>query len=337
MKRIQRLIATFISLCILLVFYSFESHTPAPLALKGQESQFIATRGSASIQDTLVESMRNAKHSIQVAIYSLKDSKIIQTLNDKAKQGIKVTVVCDATASEGVEKLLHRSIKLTCRAGNGLMHDKWIVVDQEHLWLGSANMTKDSLHKHFNLMEQMHSPEVATHLSKKIAQISMGKYEKPIPPLHFTVKGKRSSLHFLPDDPHASTTIKELIDSAEKTIRVAMYTFTRKDLADSLIAAKKRGVKVEVALDMSTSKNASKKINDLLKKSKIKQYYNCGNELLHHKFVWIDDKILAHGSANWTIAAFKQNDDCIMIHYDLTKEQKSVLDNAWRIIVEQSP
>lgn len=337
MKRIHRLVTTFISLCILLVFYSFEAHAPAALVLKGQPSQFVATRGPVSLQDTLIESMRQAKCTIDIAIYALKDRRIIQTLNEKAKQGIKVTVVCDASASEGVEKLLHRAIKLTCRAGTGLMHDKWIIVDQEYLWIGSANMTKDSLHKHFNLMEQMHSPEVASHLSRKINQLSLGKYEKPIPPLHFTVKGKRSSLHFLPDDPHASETIKGLIDSAEKTVRVAMYTFTRRDLADSLIAAKRRGVNVEVALDKSTSKNASKKIDALLRKSKIKQYYNCGSELLHHKFVWIDDRIVAHGSANWTIAAFKQNDDCIMIHYDLTDEQKSVLDNAWRIIVEQSP
>jgi cardiolipin synthase len=337
LKRIHRLVTTFLALCIALVFYSFESHAPSSIALKGQESKFFYTPCEISLQDTLIECMRNAKSSISMAIYSLRDRKIIQTLNDKAKQGVKVNVVCDASASGGVEKLLHKKIKLTCRSGTGLMHDKWIIVDKENLWIGSANMTRDSMSKHFNLMEQMNSPEVAAYVSKKIDQLTQGKYEKPLDPLHFTIKGKRSSLHFLPDDTNACGTIKGLIEGAKKTIRVAMYTFTRKDLAESLVAAKKRGVKVEVALYMSTSKNASKKIDELLKIAKVKLHYNSGNELLHHKFVWIDDRIVAHGSANWTIAAFKQNDDCIMIHYDLTEAQKSVLDKAWRNIVAQSP
>lgn len=337
MKAIHRRITTIIALLVALVFYSFEAHHPAPLALHGADPQFFYTPSETSLQDTVIESIRQAKSSIAIAIYSLRDKKIIRALNDQAKAGVKVQLVCDADASKDVEKWLDPKIQLTLRNNTGLMHNKWIVIDRSVCWLGSANITRDALTSHFNLMEQMHCPQVAQHLGNKIADISRDQHQAPTPPLHFAINGKRSSLHFLPDDSRACNTIKSLMNEAKKTIRVAMYTFTRKDFAECLAAAKKRGVKVEVAIDASSSKGTSKKVVELLKKSKIKTYFNSGNELLHHKFVWIDDQILAHGSANWTIAAFKQNDDCIMIHYDLTTAQNAILGKAWRDIVAQSP
>ena len=58
---------------------------------------------------------------------------------------------------------------------------------------------------------------------------------------------------FSPDGGCADRIIKE-IDKARKAVRVQMYFFTSKPIADALIAARKRGVKVEVILDSSQEK-----------------------------------------------------------------------------------
>ena len=42
--------------------------------------------------------------------------------------------------------------------------------------------------------------------------------------------------------------------------------------------------------------------------------------------------ILEIGSANWTKAAFKQNDDCFLIIHDLADEQRQSMQKLWRTI-----
>lgn len=332
---LQKRLFSFIALLLCTLFYSFESHSPAPLALDSEPPVLYQVPGEANIRDTLAESLRCAKKSISIVIYALKDTKVIKTLNQKASEGTKIQIVYDAEASEGVEKLLHKKIKLFPRVSQGLMHQKIVVIDEECIWIGSANFTHDSLLKHYNLVENIKSKEIASALLKNIQGMTKDTREKGSNPIRFSLKGQSSTLHFLPDKGEALDELKLLIGSAKKTIQVAMYTFTRQDLAESLVAAKKRGVKVEVAIDLSTSKNASRKIVEYLKKQKVPLYFNSGKELLHHKFVLIDGKCLAHGSANWTLAAFNQNDDCIMIHYSLTKEQKKVLEATWRNLAKE--
>ncbi len=333
--KVKRLITLLVALASLL-FYSFEAHDPAPLAVNGEPACFYSTPSKVNLRDTIIESLRRAEESILIVVYTLKDAGIIKALNEKASNGLSITVVCDAEASAGVEKKLSPKIKLTMRKAQGLMHNKWIVIDREQVWVGSANFTGDSFKKHFNMMENVKCKELAVKIIQKANQFTSQSFEQKQTSFSYSIKKRKVELLFLPDEIKAVEKLGQLIDSAKKSIRVAMFTFTRRDLAEKLVEAKKRGVDVAVAIDHGTAHNASQKIAAYLKKEKVPLFYNSGKELLHHKFVYIDGKILAHGSANWTLAAFKQNDDCIMIHFDLTKEQKSILESAWRNLVTKA-
>jgi cardiolipin synthase len=63
---------------------------------------------------------------------------------------------------------------------------------------------------------------------------------------------------------------------------------------------------------------------------------NTGNKLLHYKFAYIDETILVNGSANWTNAAFKVNDDYFIVLYPLTPEQQAKMNKLWSVIVKES-
>ena len=54
-----------------------------------------------------------------------------------------------------------------------------------------------------------------------------------------------------PDD--GTAPVRELIDGAKRTILLKMFTFTIDDIAESLIAAQKRGVDVRVMLNPARS------------------------------------------------------------------------------------
>lgn len=319
-----------ILLIALITFYlSHEQLEISPQALPGLGAYLYSPQNNDNLEDTYVNAIHNAKTSIVLVTYTFRSAKIIQALNDAAKRGVSVQTVFDAEASPGVTRKLSSKIQAIPRGIEGLMHLKLLIIDGHQTWLGSANITRDSLKSHGNLVASLDSEEFARVVLLKANQIIHQSYEKPVPVQVFNVAGQTIELRFLPDDTTAISRIKELIRQAKKTIRVAMFTFTREDLADTLIHAKNRGVKVEVILDQSSTKRTNNKIAHLLKKNGIPVFEKNTGGLMHNKFMLVDDEILEHGSANWTKAAFRHNDDYIMIISNLNEEQKTVLNKVW--------
>ena len=119
---------------------------------------------------------------------------------------------------------------------------------------------------------------------------------------------------------------------ANQTIRVAIFTLTHPSLIDELILAHRRGVEVTLVIDMHSGLGASAQAVQALQKAGIKILFSQGVQLLHHKFVYIDEQLLLTGSANWTKAAFTKNSDCLILLHNLTQEQKSFMNYLWKRI-----
>lgn len=274
-----------------------------------------------------------AERSVLLIIYSLSDAKVIEALRKKAEAGIDVRVICDAKACQNIRERLGSRVAVTRRAGEGLMHQKILIVDEEEIWLGSANMTSESLKMHGNLVMALHNLSLANWIDEKSTTLkeegsSVGSFSHRT----FPLENQILELSFLPDDQEGISRLLQLIQQAKKSLRVAMFTWTRRDLAQAIIQADKRGVNVEVVIDHHSGKGASSKIVELLKSKGIRIGLSSGPSLLHHKFLYIDGEILVNGSANWTKAAFTQNDDCFMILSPLTLRQVEKLETVWKTI-----
>jgi cardiolipin synthase A/B len=284
------------------------------------------------LQTTFTKAISEAKQSIHLLIYSLTDPHVIQALREKSEQGLPVKVICDAKASPHIEKKLGKGVSLIKRNGDGLMHLKILVVDADQTWLGSANLTGESLKMHGNLVMAMNDSFLAEKVIQKFESLDEYDRNDKFPHSEFLIANQKVELCFLPDDNKAVQRVKSLIQSAEKTIKVAMFTFTRFDLAQEIIKAATRGVDVEVVIDRTSSFGASAKVVSILSQGKISLRTNKGPGLLHHKFIYIDNKILVNGSANWTKRAFSQNDDCFIILNDLNTDQQKQLNDLWKVI-----
>ena len=95
-------------------------------------------------------------------MFGLSDPTIINALNEKSKN-VKVKVFCD----KGAKPPFNSPVKFsTVNTGSGLMHQKILAVDDEFVFLGSANLTRDSLHMHNNLMIGLHSQALSDFLKK---------------------------------------------------------------------------------------------------------------------------------------------------------------------------
>lgn len=283
-----------------------------------------------------VSGIASAKQSVLLIVYTLTDPAIINALKKKGEEGINVRVITDAKESPWVTSKLGPSVSMIRRFSEGRMHQKILVIDGKISWIGSANMTSESLRMHGNLVSVINSAPLSDRLqAKALSMIERGN-KASFAPEEFIIGGQLIELWFLPDDRQAAQRIKKVIDSAKKNIRIAMFTWTRMDFARAVVNAAERGVNVEAVLDSNQGKGASAKIVAFLKNSKVKISLSRGGPLLHHKFLYVDEEILVNGSANWTRDAFDKNDECFIVMHNLELTQQNQMESLWKVISKES-
>lgn len=118
------------------------------------------------------------------------------------------------------------------------------------------------------------------------------------------------------------------IGLAQKTILVSAYSFTSKDIAEALLAAKKRGVDIKIILDKSQISQ---------KYSSATFFTNQGFDLridikhaiFHDKVMIIDDKTVITGSFNFTKAAETKNAENLLVLHDNPELAKLYTQDWW--------
>jgi phosphatidylserine/phosphatidylglycerophosphate/cardiolipin synthase-like enzyme len=116
--------------------------------------------------------------------------------------------------------------------------------------------------------------------------------------------------------------IKEL-NKAKNSVLVQAYSFTSFRIAEALVNAHKRGVKVEVILDKSR-KNEKKSSAPFLSAGGIPVKIDTTRGIAHNKIMIIDDEIVITGSFNFTKRAEKENAENLLIIRDKKLAEKYV-------------
>ncbi len=330
----SRLLIIFLSAVLLSysLYQIAERITTVTLPAEGGDTLLYSNQSRDDLTKAYLQSIESAEESILLLIYNLSDPSVTHALRRKAEEGVDVTVICDGNASRRAKKYLGSSVKVYQRHDNGLMHLKILVVDDYLVLLGSANLSRHSLRIHGNLVMAFDSREIASFVKQRAKEVAIGKPSKQDTSKTFIVGSQPLELWFLPSNQKAIDRIISLIDQAKKSLKIAMYTWTRRDFAEAVVRSALRGVKIEAVIDRDSTKSSSKKIARYLYREKIPLLINTNPGLLHHKFLLVDETILVNGSANWTKAAFAKNNDCFVILLDLTEQQLSVLNSMWKTI-----
>lgn len=320
-------IGMIILLVMLLVYEQFNDLT---IPKDGEPIVLYTNQSGGDLRIIYEDAINRAEKSVLLMIYALNDQKIINALNYKADRGIPVTIIGDIEASAKAEHRLSKNIKYVKRDTDGIMHLKILVIDDKETWIGSANMTGESLRMHGNLVAVIASPSVAQVVKQKADSMINRSYFSGSSRHDFIVGGQRLELWFTPDESNGPRRIMELIRNSKTQLQIAMFTWTRFDFAKEVINAHRRGVAAEVILDRNSGQGAGKEVVDMFTAADVPVFLSQGNALLHYKMMYIDDNTLVNGSANWTRSAFYRNDDCFFILFDLNQEQKSVINQVWK-------
>lgn len=311
------------TVCVFCTWFVWKSLTPV-LPKLAEPPRLYSNPSKEDLRLTLLKAIRSAQESILLSMFGLSDPAILAALAEKIKENVPATVYYDPTGSPDIRKAL-AGARVHPIHQSGFMHQKILILDDELVFIGSANFTTQSLKMHDNLVVGFFSRKIAHFLENKIPNSSG--YIRTL------VGGQDVELWLLPDPKgHALVDLRKKIRSASRTLQIALFTLTHKGLTEELIHAQKRGVAVTVVIDMHSAVGASSSSIEALKASGIRVLKAQGAQLLHHKFVYIDQHTLVTGSANWTKAAFTKNSDCLLILHNLNEEQKTFMNRLWRRI-----
>ncbi len=106
--------------------------------------------------------------------------------------------------------------------------------------------------------------------------------------------------------------IIRLIDSANKSVFVAAFSFTQKEIAEALVRAKKRGVNVSVVLEKRQALSRYS-VYSYLKDNGIRVFLDKNKATMHFKFIVVDGKIVETGSYNYSKNANSRNRENFII------------------------
>ena len=121
---------------------------------------------------------------------------------------------------------------------------------------------------------------------------------------------------FTPGDDAASL-IQSHLAKARRQILVQAYSFTHKALAESLVAAQKRGVEVLVLADRQQTENGQTSVIGWLVEQGVPVWADADHAAAHNKVMVLDagtpQAVLITGSFNFTHAAQFRNAENLMV------------------------
>jgi cardiolipin hydrolase len=113
----------------------------------------------------------------------------------------------------------------------------------------------------------------------------------------------------------------ELLKTSDKTVDIAIYSFTNARILEALKEAKERGLAIRIVTDKTQSKGKHSLIQALIDGGfdvRIKKKYR----IEHNKFAVFDNAKVITGSYNWTESATNYNSENCLIEKRITVVKK---------------
>ncbi len=290
---------------------------------------------SANLDDTICSLIDSAIISLDIAVWDNGSSKIVTALNNAYNRGVQVRYISSTNSSNSALSGLNSNIPILKRnatLSSHVMHNKFIIIDNQKLLTGSMNFGTGSMFDDYNNIVIITDTGLAQNYTIEFNEMwgstgslpntSNSKFgpDKTDNTTHnFTVSGTNIESYFSPTD-NTTSKIVNAINTADYTLDIAMFTFINNDIGDAVIAAKNRGVNVRCIIE--NINYFGSEYNSLVSNGiNVLSHSNLPNDL-HHKYCIIDaakadsDPIVVTGSHNWTNSAEDDYDENTLIIHD---------------------
>jgi len=303
----------------------------------------LSAQGNGGVDVPLARAINEARLSIDVAAYSFSLNTIRNALINAHKRGVHVRMVMESTNMDrsDPQALMDAGIPIIGDNREGLMHDKFMVIDKAEVWLGSMNYTDSGTYDDNNNMMRILSTKIAEDYSVEFNEMfENDKFGADVvaqtPNPTVTIDKTRVDIYFSPDD-GVLNALMSVLRSAEKSIYFLAYSFTSNDLGNLVRDKAAKGLTVEGVMDEEqVASNQGTEFDPFLQAGVDVRID--GNEgLMHHKVFIIDEKIVIFGSYNFFQSAEERNDENVIIVYNeaIAQQFMQEFQRVWKVAREK--
>ncbi len=272
----------------------------------------------AAIRPAVLAELARAQKEVTFATFTFSDGEVLGRLNTLAGRGVTVRGVVGSPIEAG-DPLF--PVRVYSNEENGIMHEKFFLVDGETVLLSSGNIAYQNIRN--NLLIIRGDPLLAHALADEFAQLEQGIRGVAKTAICPPVTGcavRDGNLFF---SPGACAGVSSLIAGipAGMTAYLLMYGVTdNAPMYGVLKDLPGRGVTLRVLLDDWVGDNGSVAnqpvFDDLVAAGATVSYYD-GEMVFHHKVFMTPSTVLT-GSMNWTYAGCMLNDEVVFLSHETT-------------------
>jgi len=296
----------------------------------------LAAREVGGVDAFLASAIVAARESIDIAVRNLNLDSITGALIVANRRGIPVRVVAESDSMKGrtdFDVLMDAGIAVVEDQQPGLMNNRFVIIDHKEVWTGSLNYDSGGVFREYNTLVRISSPEVAADYTQEFNEMFENNQFGPlvVPQTPYPVvdiQGTRVEVLFSPDDIVVSR-LSQLIAEAQQNISFLVYSFASEDLETNIRAKATDGVTIGGVLEFDpvnpNQVDPNPNLMDALKffrESGLNVLLDRNPEVLHHKFMVIDSKIVVIGSYDFTNRAENDNDENVLIIHNEIVAQK---------------
>ncbi len=301
-----------------------------------------SSQATGGVDGPLVEAIDSARLSIDVAAYSITLNSFRNALLNAHDRGVTVRLVMESTNMDtsDVERLLEAGIPIIGDREDGLMHDKFVVIDKSEVWLGSMNFTDSGTYEDNNHLIRIFSTDMAENYAKEFEEMftddRFGENiarETPHPSL--TLDGTQVDTFFSPDDGVASQ-IASVLSEAEESIYFLAFSFTSNEFGEIVREKAEAGLVVQGVMDDEQIASNQGTEFDPFRQMGLDVRIDGNDGQMHHKVFIVDESVVVLGSYNFSRAAEERNDENILIIYNEAIAEQFMMEfqRVWRLAHE---
>ncbi|MDQ7027445.1 MAG: phospholipase D-like domain-containing protein [Anaerolineae bacterium] len=272
------------------------------------------------VDTAIAEAIDVVQNTLDIAAFEMNNEVITDAILRAHERGVAVRIVTDN--EHGIEDddttlldLELEGIDIIDDGRSALMHNKFMIMDGITVWMGSMNYTTNGVYRNNNNMLVMRSRRaVETYQAEFDEMFERGEFgtrSDDSNTANFTQDGTPIEIYFASENEVVEEILQE-INGAQSTIRFMIFSFTRDDMGEAMMAQAAAGIDVQGVFETTGSKTRFSEMPRLLCAGvDVRQDGN--NGALHHKVIIIDSQVVITGSFNFSNNAVESNDENVVI------------------------
>ena len=201
------------------------------------------TGSDANTDDVLVQTLDRARTSIDMAVYGFSRRPVIEAAIRAHNRGVRVRIVGDAKSNTGYTggylDMDRLNIPMQTGNQNHIMHNKFFIIDEQRVFVGTGNITSNSFDRDNNAWVIIDSPAVARDFTAEFEQMFAGRFGAAKVRLEngesYPVGDTRVEVRFAPEE-DALGRLLQAINEAQSSVRFFIFAFTKDSVGSALIA-----------------------------------------------------------------------------------------------------